>query len=303
MPLPFEKYMEMAWPFWYQGTLVVDQICGGVPAQENTAEAWIRAKTKDTRSTTEVQALVAETKRQIRETHLAAGRAKAEDGEGDGATLVAVDSLTDLQAAVMDGISETELTDMAIAQAAKDMAGLNMFKRTKEGVLYIEGRQLKAALKEAVSVAANAGKITTKGWGNPDNKAYLKQLKGWFPEHVFVVDKILPLYREGGEPVTREDDVLQKFVHTHRGDAIGYEEAVNRAEVKFTVKTDVDLTEEQWAMIWLTGQDQGLGASRSQGFGTYTVTDWHQTHGAKAKGTGRRGAAKAKEGDLAVASA
>lgn len=296
MSLPFEKYQEMAWPYWYRGALVVDQICGGVPAQENTAEAWIRAKLKDTRSASEVRALVEETRAQIRETHLAASRLPAGDeNTAEGAALVAADI-------PLDQMSESEITDAAIAKAAKDMAGLNMFKRTKEGVLYIEGRQLKAALKEAVSVAANAGKITTKGWGNPDNKAYLKQLKGWFPEHVFVTDKLLPLYREDGTPVTGEDGILQKFVHTHRGDAIGYEEYVENGKIIFTVKTDVDLSEEQWAMIWLTGQDQGLGASRSQGFGTYTVTEWEQVYGAKAKGTGKR-ANKAQDDDLVVADA
>lgn len=33
---------------------------------------------------------------------------------------------------------------------------------------------------------------------------------------------------------------------------------------------------EQWAMIWLTGEQQGIGATRSQGYGRYTVTRWEQ---------------------------
>lgn len=257
--LPFAKYENRAWPFHYDGALVVSRICGGVPANEKTAEGWIRAKLKDTRSAAEVQALVEETKQQIRETHEAAARAAGSD------------------IGPVPVLSQAELLDKAVEKAATDMAGLNMFKRTKEGVLYVEGRQLKAALKEAVSVAANAGKISTKGWGDPDNAAYKKQLKGWFPEHVFVTNEILPLFREDGTEVTEPDGILQKFVHTHRGDAIGYEEYVENALIRFHVKTDVELTEEQWAMIWLTGQDQGVGASRSQGFGTYTVTEWERS--------------------------
>lgn len=273
MPNPFEQFQAKAWPFWYEGELIVDQICGGVPANPNTAESWIRAKLKDTRSEGEIRDLVAQTKAEIRQTNLVAGRESA-DGQAvaEGSTLVAVET-------AIEDLTDQELTDLAISKAAKDLAGLNQFKRTPEGVLYIEGRQLKAALREAVSVAANAGKITTKNWGNPDNASYKKQLKGWFPEHVFVTDEILPLYREDGSPVTREDGILQKFVHTHRGDAIGYEEYVRNAKIRFHVKTDVDLTEEQWAMIWLTGQDQGLGASRSQGFGTYQMTGWESTRG------------------------
>lgn len=290
MSLPFEKYEAMAWPFWYQGEMVVSEICGGVPAEEKTAEAWIKAKLKDTRSAAEVQALVEQTKREIRETHLAAGRMRDQAGTENEGALLTVNSMEDLEAAMASDLSESDLMDLAVSKAAEDLAGRNMFKRTPEGVLYIEGRQLKAALREAVSVAANAGKIKTKGWGAPDidNKAYYKQLKGWFPEHVFVTDKILPLYRADGEPVTMEDDLLQKFVHTHRGDAIGYEEVVRNAKIRFKIKTDVDLTEEQWAMIWLTGQDQGLGASRSQGFGTYTVTEWSRmAKSQRARGTGK----------------
>ncbi len=269
---PFAKFQHKAWPFVYRGELVAARICGGVPSNERTAEAWIRAKLKDSRSESEVQALVRKTQEELRETHKAAGRkTEAELAE----------SLEETAGAPK--LDEAELTEAAISQVAADMAGFNMFKRVgsgpeykghPEGALYIEGRQLKAALKEAVAVAANAGKIRTKNWGNPDNAAYKKQLKGWFPEHVFVTDTILPLYTEDGTPVTEPNGVLQKFVHTHRGDAIGYEEYVEQAKLTFHVKTDVELTEEEWAMIWLTGQDQGLGASRSQGFGTYKVSGW-----------------------------
>lgn len=298
MPNPFAEFEERAWPFWYQTSLTVSQICGGVPASESVAESWIKAKLKDTRSQAEVQALVAQTKQEIRESHAAARRAAAEAEQLDPVLAEGAVATVSAAAAVIE-MDEQALTDLAVAKAAKDMAGLNMFKRTypemvggmpagvPEGTLYIEGRQVKAALKEGVAVAANAGKISTKDWGNPDNKTYNKQLKGWFPEHVFVPAFAIPLMR-GGKPVTEPDGVLQKFVHTHRGDAIAYEEVVKGAEISFLVKTDVELTREQWAMIWLTGQDQGLGASRSQGYGVYEVTAWDQVpHPHAAKGRRR----------------
>jgi hypothetical protein len=272
MSLPFEKYQAKAWPFRYRASILVEQLNGGVPAQEKTAEAWIRAKLKDLRSPAEVQQLVDQTKAELRESHAAArGQAEvAEDFQRELGERGDVTVLTPIE------LGDDELNNLAIAKAAQDMAGLNMFKRTPAGVLYVEGRQVKAALKEAVSVAANAGKVSTKGWGNPDNAAYKKQLKGWFPEHVFVPEKTLPLSREDGSEVTDPDGILQKFVHTHRGDAIGYEEYVENAVVRFTVKTDVEISDKDWAMIWLTGQEQGIGASRSQGFGTYTVTEWEK---------------------------
>lgn len=156
-------------------------------------------------------------------------------------------------------------------QAVKEVDSLkhlNGFKRDPGHGLYIEGRQLKASLKEAVSVAANAGKITTKAWGTPDNASYLKGIKGWFPEHVFVLED--RLYLGADEPT----GVMQRFVHTHRGTGIQYEEYVTDAKVSFTVATDHKFTDEQWAMIWLTGEQQGIGASRSQGYGRYEVTSW-----------------------------
>lgn len=165
-------------------------------------------------------------------------------------------------------------TEEAIEKAASSMVGMNGFKRDETG-LYVEGRQLKAALKEAVMVAANAGKITSKGWGAPDNATFKKLVKGWFPEHVFVVEERLHILR-GGEPVETHDGTTQKFVHTHRGDSISYEQFVKDAELRFTVKSDFPIKEKDWAMIFLTGEMQGVGASRSQEYGRYTVTKWDQ---------------------------
>ena len=137
-------------------------------------------------------------------------------------------------------------------------------------MLTLDGTQFKAGLKEAVNIAANAGKITTKGWGDPDNANYKKGIKAWFPEHVFVLEDRLPL------GVTEPTGIVQRFVHTPRGTGIQYEEYVEDAKVGFTVVTDYDFTAEQWAMIGLTGEQQGIGASRSQGFGRYEVTGWER---------------------------
>ena len=70
--------------------------------------------------------------------------------------------------------------------------------------------------------------------------------------------------------------VMQRFVHTYRGSGIQYEEYVEDAKISFTIETDHLFTDEQWAMIWLTGEQQGIGASRSQGFGRYEVTGWER---------------------------
>ena len=141
---------------------------------------------------------------------------------------------------------------------------LNGFKRDDDG-LYIEGRQLKAALKEAASVAVAAGKLDMRGWGKTN-----KGLLSFLAEHVHVIEDKLHL------GVTEASGITQRFVHTFRGTGIQYEEYVTDAKIAFTVETDYDFTAEQWAHIWLTGERQGIGASRSQGFGKYTVTAWEK---------------------------
>lgn len=139
---------------------------------------------------------------------------------------------------------------------------LNGFKRDEQG-LYIEGRQLKAALKEAASVAVAAGKLNGRGWGKTN-----KGLLSYLAEHAFVVEERLHL------GVNEATGIAQRFVHTFRGSGIQYEEYVDDAKVDFTVIADHDFSNEEWATIWTAGENQGIGASRSQGFGRYAVTRW-----------------------------
>jgi hypothetical protein len=49
----------------------------------------------------------------------------------------------------------------------------------------------------------------------------------------------------------------------------------------FTIATDWDFSQEEWATIWLTGEKQGIGATRSQGYGEYVVTKWENTRAPK----------------------
>ena len=147
--------------------------------------------------------------------------------------------------------------DQAVEQVVEHKH-LNGFKRRPDGELYIEGRHLKACIKEAACIRWPGDR-----WG-PTRKG----TKSFFAEHVFVTDDIL------GLGVTEPTLVAQRFVHTFRGNGIQYEEVVSDATVTFTVVTDHDFTAEQWGLLWLTAEANGLGASRSQGFGTFTVTKW-----------------------------
>lgn len=152
------------------------------------------------------------------------------------------------------GLTTEEATEAVIADKH-----LNGFKRDDQG-LYIDGRCLKAAIKEAACVRWPRGK-----WG-PTNKG----THGFWSEHVFVEEERLHL------GVTAPTGVAQRFVHTYRGNAIQYEEYVENAKVEFTVVTDHVFKAQEWALLWLTGEQQGFGSSRSQGFGRYEVVRWEK---------------------------
>lgn len=150
------------------------------------------------------------------------------------------------------GVDATEATKVVDANKH-----LNGFKRNDSG-LYIEGRQMKACIKEAANI-----RWPKDRWG-PSRKGTLS----FFAEHIFVQEDILEL------GVVEPTGVAQRFVHTWRGSGIQYEEYVDNAKLTFTVATDNEFTHEQWAMLWLTAEQQGIGASRSQGYGRFEVTGW-----------------------------
>jgi len=163
---------------------------------------------------------------------------------------------------VAEVMVERGVTADEATQVVSENKHLNGFRRD-EGGLYIEGRQLKAALKEAASIAVAAGKLTARGWGKTN-----KGLLSYLSEHVFVVEERLSL------GVLEPSGIAQRFVHTFRGNGIQYEEYVTDAKIDFTVITDHDFKAEEWAAIWTCGEQNGLGASRSQGYGRYEVTKW-----------------------------
>ena len=159
---------------------------------------------------------------------------------------------------VSTAMVERGVTADEAAEAVAMDKNLNGFRRDQEHGLYIEGRQLKAAIKEAANV-----RWPKERWG-PSKKG----TRSFFAEHVFVPETRLYL------GVQAADDIIQRFVHTWRGDAIQYEEVVYDAKIDFSVITDHPFKREEWALLWLTGEQQGIGASRSQGYGRYEVVRW-----------------------------
>lgn len=185
-----------------------------------------------------------------------------------------------LREQVAQTMAERGVTAEEAAKLVGDARHLNGFKRDAAHGLYIEGRQVKSMLKEAASIAVAAGKLTLRGWGLTN-----KNLLSFLAEHVVVDDD--KIYLGVHEP----SDIVQRFVHTWRGTGIQYEEVVHDVKINFTVLSDWNFSDEEWAMIFLTGEQQGLGAARSQGMGRFRVTGWTRIptghEGAKVTGSSK----------------
>jgi hypothetical protein len=186
--------------------------------------------------------------------------------------------------------------DTAIAEIAR-VRHTNGFKRDSELGMYVEGRHLKAALKEAVSVtvASPEAKLNVRFWGTTR-----KFLTTYFPEHVFITEDVLYLRSATtGQPFHEPTEIRQSFPVNARIHQTGiqYTEIIRDALLDFTVLTDHPFTRLEWGMIWNTGMYQGLGAQRSQEIGRYKVIRWEQVRGDALPATGSSSAPAKKDGD------
>lgn len=168
-----------------------------------------------------------------------------------------------IRQAVAEVMLEQEVDAEAAAAIVDELKHLNGFSRDEEG-LYVHGYQLKACIKEAASVARAVGKLPDR-WG-----LTRKGILGFVAEHIFVVEDRLHL------GVVDPSNVVQTFPENKRVGMRGiqYSEVVEEAKVDFTAISDHDFADKEWASLWLTAEQQGLGSLRSQGFGRFEVIRW-----------------------------
>lgn len=272
----FDQWIPQAWPHRYEGRAkILNEIHGGIPSDYVTIENWIKTRVDQGNS----QLITEKLAEAVQETWEERGRI--------GAPVAPTEA------------NAKEITDEAIKKVAKSV-GASGFKRglPKDGSahwdidklvgqLYYEGRCLKAALKEGISVAYAAGKILNsekKDKTNPRGKNSWgrtnKQIGAFSAEHIQVAeDKLwLEMEDENGKmvPAFEPHGVNVHPVHLYNGNALSQEEYIQGAEFDFTIVTDWNFTEEFWAMTWLTAQLQGLGSSRSMGYGRYEITKWEE---------------------------
>jgi len=153
--------------------------------------------------------------------------------------------------------------------AIEEVAGnVNGFKRD-DGAIVLEGRCPKAMIKEAFSVALAGGHLSGRGWG-----ATNKGLLGYVAEHVMIPDRYIPIVGADG-PMSEPTGVQQRFVSTFRGQGIAYEEFAEDCTLSFQVWSDHDF-DEQWPVVWTLAEQQGIGSTRSQGFGKFVLVQWDE---------------------------
>jgi len=204
-----------------------DKLIGGIPKDPKLIEGWLRSKA----GIDEPQDL-----------RLAVLRTLEEVGDGTAAAP-----------------GEEGPTQAAVLAAQKRVTG---FKVGADG-LYVEGRQVKAMLKESTNIV-----FAGERWG-PTRKA----ARAFFAERVFVEPDRLVLGMR--EPTGVE------LVVGHLAGPLGPRstltnyEYVERATIDFRVLVLRDcINAAQWRDIWSHAQENGFGTLRSQGHGRFDVTQW-----------------------------
>lgn len=150
---------------------------------------------------------------------------------------------------------------MQAAEAIAATKSTNGFKRDTTG-LYVEGRQIKAMMKEATNVL-----FAGERWG-PTRKGP----KSYLAERVYVGEDTVPLGRTEPDGV----DMVIGHVTGPQGpkSTLTYHEFCEGCEITFTVMSLQDcISADQWQTILILAQELGLGALRSQGHGRFDVLD------------------------------
>ena len=148
---------------------------------------------------------------------------------------------------------------------------VNGFKRDDNGELCIEGRIVKAALKEWM----NSAYPGTKFPGKTKIEGLRKGLMRYAAEAVRVDDMLIGLGVK--EPTTIEERI--KHVMTPQGprSSINRVEVVEQPEVTFTISVRDDfIPEDAWARIWSVGEAIGLGSDRGRSDGQFELTEWQR---------------------------
>lgn len=206
-------------------------VVGGIPSDRSVIEGWIRSRME----------------------------------LGD----AAISDLVAQTAAERGALTPDEAVNLVMGS---DLApSVNGFKRDADGQLCIEGRIVKAALKEW----ANSAYPGTKFPGKAQIEGLRKGLMRYLAEAVTVEEILISL---GVTEPTRVEERI-KHVMTPQGprSSINRVEVVERPTIEFTVRVRDDfIPAEAWARIWVVGEGIGLGSDRGRSDGQFELLSWER---------------------------
>jgi hypothetical protein len=212
----------------------VNVVVGGVPSDRSVIEGWIRSRME----------------------------------LGDAALAQLVD-----ETVAERGVLTPDETVKAIL-GSELAPSVNGFKRDENGELCLEGRQVKAALKEYVNSAYPGGGWPGKASHEHTKKLHAKRgLMTYLAEAVVVPEVLIGLGVK--EPSRVEERVKHVMTPAGPRSAITRVEVVEQPEIAFTVRVRDDfLNEEAWGRIWTVGEGIGLGADRGRSDGQFELLEW-----------------------------
>ena len=166
-----------------------------------------------------------------------------------------------------DGLTREEVLEIASERLAADRF-TNGFKRDLIGGLYLEARCVKAMLKEVTNIL-----FAHMRWG-PTSKGP----KGFLAERAFVSPQRIYVGRE--EPDDRELFIAHVMGPSGPQNSLSLVEYIVEPEIEFLVKVLADCIDAGiWKALWVHAQNNGLGAKRSQGAGTFDILEWTKLSG------------------------
>jgi len=204
---------------------------GGIPKDPKIIEGWLRAKAGITDDTAELRVALLRT-------------------------------MSELGADV-----SPEMTIEELEEASEKLAGVKEttgFKRGQQG-LYIEARQIKAALKESTNILFAGDK-----WGKTQ-----KGPRAFLAERVFVTPDQLCLGRQEPDGI----EMVVGHITDRNGprSTLGYHEYVRGSTIEFDVLSTRDAIQPEWWIdLWTHMEENGVGALRSQGYGKFDLIAWDQ---------------------------
>src|SRR5262249_27920372 len=210
----------------YQATLQVkEKVMGGTPKKPKLIEGWLRARM---------------------------------DLEEEELRATWIRTLTELGVEIRPGMSFAEIE--AASEAIGATKHTNGFKVDANG-LYLEGRCVKAMLKEATSVAFADTKFGQRRATTGERKGELvggKSPRSYLAERLYVNPDRIYLGTDKPSGV----DLMIGHVVDQRGarSMLEYVEYVSRATITFEVMVHLDFMgsptdEDQWAKLWVYAQE------------------------------------------------